>query len=187
MWIHYAGALCTLHYLELDTSLLITLLSLSHCWQILYLLSPVSFRISVGYLVISAWHYAAHIMLSNNAGCICKMWTYYFLFTNVCPLKSEKYTHVKSGSFNYYILIHNLIIWFSNTLPNTVCINYQKISLFIKFLYFFILVNYSISFIHYISFSQQSLAFKYLHKHRMLNVELKKEIKGKCNNSQLHH
>lgn len=140
MCIHYAGALCTLHYLELDTSLLITMLSLSHCWQILHLLSPVPFRFSVPYLVISAWHYAANIMLSNNAGCICKMWTFYFLFTNTSCLSTKKWdVHTcKSGSFNYYILIHSLTIWFSNTLPNTVCINYQKISLFIKFFVFFL-------------------------------------------------
>lgn len=100
-----------------------------------------TFRTSVAHTVLSAWHYAANIMLSNNAGCICKMWTYYFLFTNTSCLSTKKWeVHTcKSGSFNYYILIHSLTIRFSNTLPNTVCINYQKISLFIKFFVFFYL------------------------------------------------
>jgi len=63
----------------------------------------------------------------------------------------------------------------------------KDIFIYKVFCIFFILVNYSTSFTQYISFSQKSLAFKYLHKHRMLNVELKKEIKIKCNSSQLHH
>lgn len=89
---HYAGAYVPFITYTVHGHLAVYFpVVLSQCWQILHLLSPVPFRISVAYLVISAWHYAVNIMLSNNADCISKMWTHYFslLISTACRPKCE--------------------------------------------------------------------------------------------------